>query len=333
MNDTTTVHEEKPVVKKQGIFLFIIAFLASKGAVLLKALKALKFAKFAITAITMSISALLYGFAFGSWYFAVGLVLMLLIHEYGHVIAMWKKGIHASAPVFIPFLGALIYAKLPENKDDEAYIGFGGPLIGSIVALICIAIAFLFPAGTFWSTLLHIVGNVGLFINLFNLIPARPLDGGRILHPIGSGMSYIGFGILVFCAYILKDWVFLILALIAVEDMPVRKWIRQILWSAVWFYIAFDLYVDFGFNFISAIFLYFLCGLGILMLKKAWNSRHESLPDVVADQESSSLAVKVKWLTCYSVLLAVIVGAMMWQTAHLPKEVRESSLVKFVHEL
>ena len=149
MSDTTTVVSEKPKVKKQGMFLLVIAFLATKGVVILKALKVLKFAKFAITAITMSISALLYGFAFGSWYFAIGLVLMLLIHEYGHVVAMWKKGIHASAPVFIPFLGALNFAKLPENRDDEAYIGFGGPLVGSIAALICIAIAFLFPAGSF----------------------------------------------------------------------------------------------------------------------------------------------------------------------------------------
>jgi len=314
------------------MFWVIGAFLLSKGVGILKALKALKYAKFAITAITMSISALLYGFAFGSWYFATGLVL-LLVHEYGHVIALWKKGIHASAPVFIPFLGAAVFAKIPETKDDEAYIGYGGPLIGTLGALACIGVALMFPEGSFWSVLLHILGNVGLFINLFNLIPARPLDGGRILHPLGTGVVYCGFTLLLILAYMTQDLFFVLIALFSVENMPVRKWVRCMLWSFLCTASAFAVVFSPDLtNFFKWLCISVLTCLTLAPLYMAWKSRGEPMPDMPSETETISRFVKIKWLVLYLLLLAVISGSMVWHSQHLPKEVRESSLVRFVHQ-
>ena len=311
----------------------VVGFLLTKGAVILKALMALKYAKFLITAVTMSISALLYGFAFGSWYFAVGLVLLLLVHEYGHVIAMWKKGIKASAPVFIPFLGALIYAKIPDDKKDEAYIGYVGPLIGTVGAMVCIEAAFAFEAGSFWSVLLHILGNVGLFINIFNLIPTRPLDGGRILHPLGKGVVYYGFTLLLILAYAMNDICFVLIALLSTEDMPIRRFVRNMLWGIFGVTWAAEFYFSpFQGSWLLRVLIVVLLGLSLSAFRSAWKTRFEPLPPVVGDSNDVSFGVKMKWLTCYVILLAFIGGTMVWHTQHMPKEVRESSLMKFVHE-
>lgn len=314
--------------KSSGLILGFFAFLATKAGFILKGLKALKYAKFVITAITMSLSAILYGFAFGSWYFAVGLVLLLLVHEYGHVVAMWRKGIRASAPIFIPFLGAAVFAEIPDNRNDEAYIGYGGPLIGTIGALMTIALAFLFPVGSFWSTLLHILGNVGLFINLFNMIPARPLDGGRILHPVGNWISYVGFFILAGLALMLKDIFFVIIALFAVQGMPVRPFIAHRLFAIT--FIAIAILVPPSSVFAITIVIGFLL-VAVFCMTLSYKCRNIPAP-LIPDDNDIKFSIRIKWLGYYVGLLAIIVGAMVWHVDHLPKEVRESPLVKFVHE-
>jgi len=314
-------------------FLWIaVAFVLSKGTIILKALKAIKYAKFAITAIT----TILYGFAFGSWYFATGFVLLLLVHEYGHVMAMWRKGVRASAPVFIPFLGAAIFAEIPEKKTDEAYIGYGGPLVGTLGALACVAVAFALEAGSFWSTLLHILGNVGLFINLFNMIPARPLDGGRILHPLGKGVAYCGFALLLLLAFALEDMFFVLIALFVVaENMPVRKWVTRMLFGMFFAVLAakicLSLLLESGIV-VGGLFA-LLSLLSVFMFFLAWWERHTPLPEEDIETDPVSLFSKAKWFAYYVALVLIIGGSMMWHSQHLPKEVAESSLVRFFNEL
>lgn len=331
MSQTQRVRHGDSDTKKTGFIAAVIAFLISKASVFWKAIKALKYAKFAITAITMSISAFIYGFSFGSWYFGLGFVLLILVHEYGHVCAMWIKGIPASAPVFIPFLGAAIYAQIPEDKNDEAFIGFGGPLIGTIGALLCIALALYLPQGSFWSILFHVLGNVGLFVNLFNMIPARPLDGGRILHPLGGWVVYVGFLILAGLAIALHDAFFIFIAMLTVSEMPVRVWVRRALWGS--FFLSFSIpmfQVGKTFDIIMGT-LFLIWGAGCCW--SAWVERHEGYPNVTTDPaHDAPVLVRIKWLLYYVTLLAIIVGTMIWQTDHLPKEVRESPLVKFMHE-
>jgi Zn-dependent protease len=318
--------------KKRANFWVFAAFVASKGAVIIKALKVLKYAKFAITAITMSISAILYGFAFGSWYFAVGLTLLLLIHEYGHVIAMMRKGIRASAPVFIPFLGAAVFAEIPKKKEDEAYIGYGGPLLGTVGALLCIAAAFALPEGSFNSTLLHILGNVGLFINLFNLIPARPLDGGRILHVLGGGVVYCGFVFLLALAFMTGDLFFVVIALFSVGDMPVRILIRYLLWGFMFTAGCIEAFFSLENDWLNQLLFYFFAAFSLLAFGAAWNTRAEPL-DIIPEESAAPLWVKIRWFACYLALFGVIVGTMAWHSQYLPKDISESPLVRFVHKL
>jgi Zn-dependent protease len=137
--------------------------------------------KIFVTAGSMLVSIAAYGWIWG-WRFAVGFVFLLLIHELGHVLELRRQGVPATAPLFIPFLGAVVGMKqMPPSVWKEAQVALAGPLLGSLAA------AGLWAAGeATGSDLLVALAFTGFFLNLFNLIPLSPLDGGRAvaaLHP------------------------------------------------------------------------------------------------------------------------------------------------------
>lgn len=132
--------------------------------------------KLAVPAFSMLASVFVYAWASRSWTIGIGFVAMLFIHEIGHVLAARRKKLPVTAPVFIPFVGALIAMKRnPRDAATEAYVALGGPLLGSAGAL-----AALIAGLALESPALVMVAYTGFFINLINLLPIRPLDGGRI---------------------------------------------------------------------------------------------------------------------------------------------------------
>jgi Zn-dependent protease len=127
------------------------------------------------TLLSMVLSIGLYSMEWGLP-FAIGFVLLIFVHECGHAIVLRMEGIPAGAPVFIPFLGAVIAMRgMPRNAYVEAKVGIGGPILGSIAAWAVLAVGL--SSG---SAMLVNLGHAGILINLFNLIPVSPLDGGRI---------------------------------------------------------------------------------------------------------------------------------------------------------
>lgn len=137
--------------------------------------------------ITMAVSIGAYALIF-PWTFAVGFVLLMLVHEMGHVWAARRAGLPVSAPMFIPFLGALIMLKRhPKDAVTEAYIGIGGPLLGTVGALACYAIGMVTDA-PIWYALAY----TGFFLNLINLLPIHPLDGGRIVTAVSRWLWLVG---------------------------------------------------------------------------------------------------------------------------------------------
>ena len=127
------------------------------------------------TLVTMLLSIAVYATQWG-WEFAAGFVLLIFVHEAGHAVVMQREGIPAGAPVFIPFVGAFIAMRgRPRDAYVEAKVGMGGPLFGSLAAWAVLA------AGVFLERPLWVaIGHAGVFLNLFNLIPVSPMDGGRI---------------------------------------------------------------------------------------------------------------------------------------------------------
>jgi Zn-dependent protease len=147
-------------------------------------------AKFGVASITALISIGVYSFIFG-WAFAIGLVTLLFLHETGHAIVMKLKGIPIGGMVFIPMLGAAVFMnRMPRNARDEAEVGIAGPVAGALAASVCLFIALANPYSPgVWASLAYF----GFFMNLFNLIPVLPFDGGRVLAAIDRRIWIIGF--------------------------------------------------------------------------------------------------------------------------------------------
>jgi Zn-dependent protease len=184
------------------------AFLAKFGTILLK----LKFL------FSMFISAAVYVWI-GGWWSGVGLVVLLFVHEMGHVLEARRQGLPVSVPVFIPFMGALIMMKqMPHNAWREAQLAIAGPLLGSLGALA------LYGAGlAFDSRQLKALAFLGFFINLFNLLPVVPLDGGRVTAALDPALWLVGFVVLFALVIFRPNPVLIIILLLSGSELR-RRW-------------------------------------------------------------------------------------------------------------
>jgi Zn-dependent protease len=142
---------------------------------------------------TALVSVVAYSFLGGPW-FAVGLVLMIFVHEMGHVVEIRRQGMQATAPIFIPFLGAAIFQRShAQSPMRQAQIGIAGPIAGTIGA----TAALVLYGSSHWVVLL-MWAYYGFLINLFNMIPFGMLDGGWILAPVSKWIQVAGLAALAF---------------------------------------------------------------------------------------------------------------------------------------
>lgn len=179
---------------------------------LLLLLSAAKLGKILTVVGTMLLSIGVYAMAYG-WRYAVGFVLLIFVHEMGHFIAAKQKGLNVGVPTFIPFVGAWIQLKeQPMNAETEAYVGFAGPLVGTLGALGCYFLGR--NLNEEWYVALAYSGFV---LNLFNLIPLSPLDGGRITAVLSPRVWFFGVPVLVW-AYM--TWPSPMLIVIAIFALP-----------------------------------------------------------------------------------------------------------------
>jgi Zn-dependent protease len=193
----------------------VIAKFGAKAKLLLVALPKLKLFT---TSASMLVSIAAYQLIFG-WLFSVGFVLLLLLHELGHVFQLRREGVKASAPMFIPFLGAVISAKsLGDDAGAEARVGLAGPILGSIATLMPLGI-WLATGSHFWQALAFI----GFFINLFNLLPILPLDGGRAMAALSPWVWLIGLVGLVAMVFLFPSPILLLILLLGGMESW-RRW-------------------------------------------------------------------------------------------------------------
>jgi Zn-dependent protease len=161
-----------------------------------KALLALLFAgklgKILLSGGSMLISIAVYAQMFG-WKYAVGFVLLLLCHEMGHYIAAKHRGLEVGLPTFIPFVGAWISLKNQSlNAETTAFVGLAGPLLGSTSAFLVYLVALQYQ-----SHWLLAIAYAGFVLNLFNLIPVVPLDGGHVVAVVSPKIWVLGIPLLV----------------------------------------------------------------------------------------------------------------------------------------
>lgn len=189
-------------------FVFLIV---KFGGVLLKL-------KVVVTAGSMLVSIAAYAWIWGLP-FAIGFVLLIFVHELGHVIELRRQGVRASAPLFIPFLGAVIGMKeLPDDAWKEARVALAGPILGSVGAAVC------WIAGEAAdSPLLIALAFVGFFLNLFNLIPIVPLDGGRAVSALHPAFWFVGLVMMVGLVVVSPNPILIIIVVLGGLDLW-RRW-------------------------------------------------------------------------------------------------------------
>ncbi len=180
----------------------------SKGALL----------KFLLSFGSMVLTVAVYAASFG-WPFAVGFVGLILIHEMGHYIAARQKNLHVGLPTFIPFVGAWIDLKeQPLNAEVEAYVAYAGPLAGTMASFAMYYLWRYTGAGLYEA-----LAQAGFFINLFNLIPVSPLDGGRITAILTPRIWFLGVPVLLTAWYYSPSPVMLIIAMVALPQLK-KAW-------------------------------------------------------------------------------------------------------------
>jgi Zn-dependent protease len=190
---TAVPEQPRPWWKRAGSAIAAaLVVILSYGAKLKGLLLLLPKLKLLTTSGTMLVSIAAYALIWG-WKFAVGFVVLLFIHEMGHVIQLRREGVEASAPMFIPFLGAVVMAKsLGRDAAAEARVGLAGPVLGTLGCLIPVVL---------WKTtgndLFQALAFTGFFLNLFNLLPVLPLDGGRAMAALTPWMWIAGYALLI----------------------------------------------------------------------------------------------------------------------------------------
>ena len=195
----------------------IIALFAKLKAILLFLPKI----KLLSTAGTALVSVAAYSLIWG-WPFAAGFVVLIFIHEMGHVVALRRHGIKASAPMFIPFMGAVIWARsLGDDALTEARVGLAGPYFGAAASAVVAIVGLATHSG-----LLEALGYIGFLLNLFNLLPVVPLDGGRAMAAMAPWMWFVGFGALVTLEFITPNPILLIICLVAAYDLY-HRWQKR----------------------------------------------------------------------------------------------------------
>ena len=218
----TEVPSYEPIRPEGGLWRTVkrlLAPLAAIGFLLFKfkgLLLLLLKVKFVGTALTMLLSIGAYALLFPVW-FAVGVVVLIWVHEMGHVLQLKREGIKASAPMFIPFLGAFVAMKeMPKNALVEARVGLAGPVLGTLGGVATLGLY----AGT-GNELFLGLAYVNFLINLFNLAPILPLDGGRTVGALSPVFQLLGMGLMVVLFFMAP-----IIAIVALLGLPEvwRRW-------------------------------------------------------------------------------------------------------------
>jgi Zn-dependent protease len=208
----------RPLLKRVGGGIAVIGAAVAK---FLAQIKAILFLLPKVKLLTFAGSALVSVVAyalFWGWSFAVGFVLLLFVHEMGHVIQLRREGIKASAPYFIPFLGAVVMANLWSGDAlREARVGLAGPILGTVGAALCLPLYAVTGNHLFLA-----LAYVGFFLNLINLLPVLPLDGGRAMAAMAPWMWFVGLLVLIPVAIKLHGPFVFIVILLGARELWVR---------------------------------------------------------------------------------------------------------------
>jgi len=225
--------------------------------------------------------------------------------------------------VFIPFLGAAIFAPHMGNRYVEAFVGYGGPFLGSIAALLCL----LAWGITGWDILLSI-SFIGVYLNLFNMIPIRPLDGGRILQIVGERIKYFGLVVLIAYTVYMGEPSLIILWVFLLQEFDLSLWWRPVIAGMLtismgvlflmghsgqpWQLDFLDMFIGVAFTFLYL----WVDGRRYAMARSQDYYTPLPIPDDARPYPDRSM--RLTWLVLYLGLVVILWAALWFQIEHLP---------------
>lgn len=253
---TSPAPSNRPKRGVLGGILAVLAAVVTKGGYLLVLLFKIPAAA---TLITGAISFGAYSLVYGPWV-AVAFVAMLFVHEMGHVLEIRRQGMHATAPIFIPFLGAAIFQRShPTSAVKQAQIGIAGPIAGTVAATAAFALY-----GATHNPVFLLAAVIGFGLNLLNLIPVWQLDGAWVLAPVSPWLQIAGFAMIAAAALFLHivSFLLIIVAVLGVStaiqrfrdannpyytSVPVQaRWALGLSWLALVVYLGVALVQSLG---------------------------------------------------------------------------------------
>jgi Zn-dependent protease len=207
-----------------GIGVVGLGLLKAKGLwlILLKGLGGFKFLYVFKSMFSMFLMIGLYTMTFG-WFYAFVVVGLILIHEMGHYVFMKAMHLDPKLPIFVPFMGAYVQmTKMPADQTTHAWVALAGPLVGGVTAV------GMFALGVVWDKpALMAAGNTGIFLNMFQLVPCKPFDGGFVVNAISKWFLIPGTGMAFAMGIMLQSPLLLIFACLA-AFMTYRAFTRPV---------------------------------------------------------------------------------------------------------
>lgn len=303
--------EKKSKTKKISTII-AVALKSTKLIKIIQLIKLMKFAKPFVMILSMMISILAYS-AIWSPAFAIAFVVLLAVHEMGHVIAMNKEGFPTNAPVFIPFVGAMLFSPKDMDRRQEAVIGIGGPILGSIASFILLGIYYFYP-----SNYILIFAYMGLFLNLFQMIPLSPLDGGRVTQAIGRNFQFVGIILLMAITVLLHQPTILLIWIIVLFDFTFLSFKQRIISASIieLTLIVFTLLrigIEDNFTYWTCIVDSLVGFIYILMIISSWRNDKIGVEEVFSqstNRASLDRKQKIFWLGIFISTITILISAL-----------------------
>lgn len=240
---------------------------------------------------------------------AFGLILALTVHELGHYWATKYLGLKAKWWIFIPFVGALMPAPKFRSRTDEALIAFCGPYVGGIFSYLLFLLWIILPLSREWSIILYTVSLLSTALNLFNMIPLSPIDGGRITQAVHPMFRWIGFSLLLGVSLYFAQASMLLVWMLVVGDIRMSALRRFQVTFGLW--LAMPIFILLGFHGEYQIeeWFYFVVATWLLKVYYDW---YKCPPPVARCFRSETLSKleRRRWGVRYMGLLVFLLGLL-----------------------
>ena len=287
-----------------------------RAAALLKFLQEIKILEPLTTMASGVFTASVYSFTM-KVSLVVALVVSYAVHEFGHFFATKFRGLTANWWIFFPFAGQLMDAPDFRSRDDEAYIAYGGPLVGGAFSFLLFIAWLILPLPNEWGNILYTTAFLSTLLNLFNMIPVSPLDGGRITEGVSIWFRVVGFIGLIVLSFYEKQASMLLVWMLIISQVRMLPMRRLIVASAMLALMGLLILLGFHGNSVFEDWCFFAVASWLVLSFY----RQRNAPERGEDYRDVQLtpAQRKKWAGLYVALLAALLGLGALHLPHLSR--------------